>query len=105
MGCCLSEAGGHRHRRCAMADGFNLHANVRIGPLARDSLEKLCRYILRPALCNSRLERLPDGRVVAMLKRRGSDGTWAKVFEPLDFLSKVTAIMYRVTKRLCPITS
>ncbi len=80
-------------RRCAMADGFNLHANVRVGPLARDSLERLCRYILRPALCNARLERLPDGRVVAKLKRRWSDGTWAKVFEPLDFLSKVTAII------------
>ena len=62
-------------RRCAMADGFNLHANVRIGPLARDSLERLSRYILRPALCNARLHRLPDGRILAKLKRKWSDGT------------------------------
>ena len=92
-------------RRCAVADGFNVHANVRIGPLAKDHLERLCRYILRPALCNARLERLPDGRILARLKRRWSDGTWAKLFEPVDFLSKVSALMYRVTKRLCPITS
>ncbi len=80
-------------RRCAMAEGFNLHANVRIGPLARDSLERLCRYILRPALCNARLERLPDGRILAKLKRRWSDGTWAKLFEPLDFLAKISALI------------
>lgn len=80
-------------RRCAVADGFNIHANVRIGPMARDALERLCRYILRPALCNARLERLDDGRVLARLKRRWSDGTWAKVFEPLDFLAKVCALV------------
>ena len=80
-------------RRCAMTDGFNIHANVRIGPMDRDALERLCRYILRPALCSGRLELLDDGRVLARLKRRWSDGTWAKVFEPLDFLSKVTALI------------
>ena len=66
---------------------------VRIGPLARESLERLCRYILRPALCNARLERLPDGRILAKLKRRWSDGTWAKLFEPLDFLAKISALI------------
>ncbi len=80
-------------RRCAMADGFNLHANVRIGPMARDSLERLCRYILRPALCNARLHRLPDGRILAKLKRKWSDGTTAKIFEPLDFLAKISALI------------
>ena len=80
-------------RRCAMADGFNIHANVRIGPMGRDALERLCRYVLRPALCSGRLELLDDGRILARLKRRWSDGTWAKVFEPLDFLSKVTALI------------
>jgi hypothetical protein len=62
-------------RRCAMADGFNVHANVRIGPLARDALERLCRYILRPALCNARMERIADGRIVVKLKR-----TWTSDF-------------------------
>ena len=76
-----------------MVDGFNLHANVRIGPASRADLERLCRYILRPALCGGRLERLADGRILAKLKRIWSDGTWAKVFEPLDFLAKVTALI------------
>ena len=82
-----------RGRRCAVAGGFNIHANVRIGPMAKAHLERLCRYILRPALCNARLERLPDGRIVARLKRRWSDGTWAKLFEPIDFLAKISALI------------
>ena len=82
-------------RRCAMAEGFSLHANTRIGPMARDHLERLCRYILRPALCNARLERLSDGRILAKLKRQWSDGTWAKIFEPLDFLAKISALIPR----------
>ena len=88
-------------RRCAVADGFNVHANVRIGPLAKDNLERLCRYILRPALCNARLERLPDGRILARLKRRWSDGTWAKLFEPVDFLSKVSALIRTASRNGC----
>ena len=87
-------------RRCAMVDGFNLHANVTIGPAARDHLERLCRYILRPALCSARLERLPDGRILATLKRQWSDGTWAKVFEPLDFLAKVIALIPKPSSNL-----
>jgi len=51
------------------------NSGVRIGPLARDALERLCRYILRPALCNARMERLADGRIVVKLKR-----TWSSDF-------------------------
>ena len=40
------------------------------GTPVRTPAPRLCR--LRPALCNARLERLPDGRIVARLKRRWS---------------------------------
>ena len=37
------------------AHGFSLHAEVRCGPHQRKQLERLCRYITRPAIANERL--------------------------------------------------
>jgi len=34
---------------CAEAYGFSLHAGVRCGARQRKELERLCRYITRPA--------------------------------------------------------
>ena len=49
--------------RYASFDGYNVHANVFLAAHDRSGLERLCRYILRPALAVGRIERLPDGRV------------------------------------------
>jgi hypothetical protein len=35
----------------------------------RAGLERLCRYIARPAICSDRLTELPDGRIEFRLKR------------------------------------
>ena len=35
---------------CVSAQGFSLHADTRCGPQQRQQLERLCRYITRPAL-------------------------------------------------------
>lgn len=40
---------------CAEAHGFSLHAGVRCGEHQRKELERLCRYITRPAIANERL--------------------------------------------------
>jgi hypothetical protein len=39
---------------CADAHGFSLHAGVRCGAHPRKELERLCRYITRPAIANER---------------------------------------------------
>jgi len=39
---------------CADAHGFSLHAAVRCGADQHKQLERLCRYITRPALANER---------------------------------------------------
>ena len=80
-------------KRCAVADGFNVHAATTVAPLARDALERLCKYLLRPAICNERLQRLESGEVLLTLKRPWSDGTWAKLFQPQDLISKVIALL------------
>ena len=43
-------------RNCCMSNGYSLHANRTIAPLDREGLEKLCRYLCRPAVAASRLE-------------------------------------------------
>lgn len=39
---------------CADAHGFSLHTGVRCGEHQRKRLERLCRYITRPAIANER---------------------------------------------------
>ena len=48
--------------RCAVTDGFNIHAATTVAPADRTGLESLCKYILRPAICNERMQRLASGR-------------------------------------------
>ncbi|MFN6194588.1 MAG: transposase [Planctomycetota bacterium] len=62
---------------CAALEGFSLHANTWVAPRDRDRLEALCRYAARPAVSESRLAELPDGRIGYALKRRFADGTTA----------------------------
>jgi hypothetical protein len=44
-------------------------------------------------LAQERLQLLPDGQVRLGLKRPWADGTTSVVFEPLDFLSKLAALV------------
>jgi hypothetical protein len=39
---------------CTDAHGFSLHAGVRCGTHQRKELERLCRYMTRPAIANER---------------------------------------------------
>jgi len=53
-------------------------ADTQCGPHQRQKLERLCRYITRPALGHKRLPRTPAGEVVLQLKtpyRNSSSGT------------------------------
>ena len=74
-------------KRCVSLHGFSLHANVRCAANARQPLERLCRYITRPALANERLAINPAGQVVLELKTPYRDGTTHLLFSPLEFFS------------------
>ena len=58
-------------RNCAQAHGYSLHANTRVGELARGDLEKLLRYVCRPAIAAHRLEQL-DAQTIRISLRRPS---------------------------------
>jgi len=53
-------------------EGFDLHANVWVGPRDRARREQLCRYLLRPPLADDRLRVLGAGAgpAEAALERR-----------------------------------
>ncbi len=79
--------------RCAMIDGVSLHANVSVPARDRRRLEKLCRYIARPPVSTERLTKLTDGRLLYRLKRKWRDGTTHVVFQPLELVEKLAAIV------------
>ena len=60
---------------CADIDGFSLHAAVRCEAHERKRLERLCRYITRPALANERVQCNAAGQVELELKTPWRDGT------------------------------
>ena len=76
-------------------DGFSLNAAVSCQPYQRDRLERLCRYVTRPAICMERLTVRADGQIQYELKNPFSNGTTHILFSPLDFLSKLAALIPR----------
>ena len=88
--------GGRRPRRHgagleASAGWTSLHAGVRVAAKDRDGLEKICRYVLRPAVALSRLSLLPDDRVSLKLRHVWDDGTEAVEFSALEFVGRLAA--------------
>ena len=84
-----------RGPRQAQLDGFDLHANVWVPPNHRAHLEQLCRYLLRPPLAQDRVQRRADGRLLVTLKTAWRDGTSHLLFEPIEFMEKLAAIIPR----------
>jgi len=78
---------------CAVTQGFSLHAAVYCAPWEREKLEKLCRYIARPALSEERLQLRPSGDILLKLKTKDSDGTSHLLFSGLEFLEKLAALV------------
>src|SRR3954466_2786557 len=80
-------------RRCAVAlisarSSNACAAAVRYGAHQRKELERLCRYITRPAIANERLKRTRAGQVVLQLKSPWCDGTTHIVMSPLELMQR-----------------
>ncbi|HNO75255.1 MAG TPA: transposase [Nitrosomonas mobilis] len=80
---------------CANAHGFSLHAGIRCAMNQRGKLERLCRYITRPAIADERLARNQNGQVVLTLKTPYRDGTTHIVMSPLEFMQRLAALVPR----------
>jgi len=73
--------------------GFSLHAGVAAGKGERKKLERLCRYVSRPALSEKRLSLTQNGDVCYELKTPYRDGTTHVILDPLDFIARLVALV------------
>ena len=64
-------------------------------PRERGKLERVCRYMARPPIAEERLSVDGDGLVVYELKHAFSDGTTHVLFEPVDFIARLAALVPR----------
>jgi len=69
--------------------GFSLHAGVAAEAHEGQKLERLCRYIARPAISEKRLSLSPQGRVRYQLKTPWRNGTTHVEFEPVDLMAHI----------------
>ena len=93
----------HRAPMQAHIDRFDLHAGLTIAAQhahGRLALEKLLRYCARPPIAQDRLHELPDGRIQLQLKTPWSDGTTHVIYEALDLIAKLAALIPRPHKNL-----
>ena len=78
--------------RVANLNGFSLHAGVAARADQRKKLERLCRYIARPAIAEQRLSFTPTGKVRYELKTPFRNGTTHMIFESLDFMVRLAVL-------------
>ena len=79
--------------------GLSLHAGVACKSNQTKKLERLCRYITRPAIAEQRLSLASNGNVVAErrpvdLKTPYGDGTSHVVLSPMEFMGRLTALAW-----------
>jgi hypothetical protein len=91
----FTPSGAHGH-----ADGFDLHANLTVRAGDRTRLERILRYIARPALANERLKRLADGSYTLKLKTPWHDGTSHLRLHPHEVIERLAALIPKPHKNL-----
>ncbi len=79
----------------AKQSGFSLHAGVAMVGSERDKIEKLCRYIARPAVALERLSLGSNGQVIYTLKKPYDNGTTAIAMTPMELLERLAALVPR----------
>ena len=77
-----------------------MHAAVRTAAHQREELERLCRYITRPAIANERLSRNAKGQVVLQLKSAYRDGTTHIARSAQEFMQRLAALVPRPRRHL-----
>jgi hypothetical protein len=91
----LAPDGDHSTRSglVAKSSGFSLHAGVATKAPERDKLERICRYIARPAVSEERLSFNDSGDVIYKFKKPWDDGTTAIKMTPMEMMEKLVALV------------
>lgn len=77
----------------AKHSGFSLHAGVATKANEREKLERICRYIARPAIAEDRLSINTSGDVIYRFKKPWSDGSTSIKLTPLEFIERLVALV------------
>jgi hypothetical protein len=78
---------------CASFQGFSLHAATVCEVWEKQKRENLAKYINRPPIANDRVTLTSAGQVCYKMKAPYKDGTTHLVFEPLEFIEKLCALV------------
>jgi hypothetical protein len=78
---------------CVNVGGYSVHAATAIKAHERDRLEKLVRYMSRPAIADDRLSLTADNSIKLRLKNQWRDGTESILFSPSEFIEKLIALV------------
>lgn len=96
LGDAREESEPSEQRAChARANGFDLHAGLVVPAGQRDRLERVCRYALRPPVTQERIHVTEEGQVRLQLRQPWRDGTTDVVFDPVEFLGRLAALVPR----------
>ena len=79
----------------ARHNGFDLHVGLCVPADQRDRLERIARYALRPPVSHERLELTGDGQVRLALRRPWAGGTTHLLFDPVELLERLAALIPR----------
>ena len=74
-------------------------------PVTGDALERLCRYIARPAVSNERISVNDRRQVMYRLKHSFRDGTTHVVLDPVDFIARLARPRPHVPAPISPDTT
>ena len=91
--CTLPASNAGEYGQVANTSGFSLHAGVFANADEPEKLERLCRYISRPAISEQRLSITDQGKVRYELKTPYRDGTTHVFFYPIDFIGKLAVLI------------
>jgi hypothetical protein len=78
---------------CALVDGFSLHAATFVPSGDHAALERLLRYILRPAVIAERISLRPDGRVELTYRKPDPCGRTSWVTDGPELLRRFAALI------------
>ena len=93
--CNLRRSYCHANRLKLAACPVQTAAGVAARAEERKKRERLCRYISRPPVAEKRLSLTAGGNVRYRLKTPYRDGTTHVIFEPLDFIARLAALVPR----------
>ena len=85
--------GKKKDREERTVEGFNLHVSRPIGTNDRTGLERQLRYMGRPPLSDERLTMTAQGKISVKLKTPWSDGTSHILMTPMDFMTRLVALI------------